>query len=82
MLKYGAFSGPNAGKYGPGKTPYMNALSRSVAVGKRNICYRNFLQITIRIIIITNYFNLMLCFHLHALNLIARASTKIMIFIS
>ena len=62
MLKYGAFSGPNAGKYGPGKTPYMNALSRSVAVGKRNICYRNFLQITIRIIIITNYFNLMLCF--------------------
>ena len=32
MSKYGVFSGPNAGKYGPEKAPYLDT-SRSVQVG-------------------------------------------------
>ena len=30
MFKYGVFSGPNAGKYGPGKTLYLDTFEAVV----------------------------------------------------
>ena len=32
MSKYGVFSGPNAGKYGPEKTPYMDTFHEMIVI--------------------------------------------------
>ena len=51
MFKYGAFSGPNTGKYGPEKTPYLDTF-HAVFLIKGNTVLVMILKVYLTILLI------------------------------